>query len=126
MTRSVRLSIALYALATIAGAVIGVALDRTVLEKDRRRRGFDQRSMRAMLYRDLKLNPTQEAQVDSILDDRSAQQRALMAPLAPQMDSIVLRARGRISAILTPEQRATYEQMQREQERSRRARQEKR
>ncbi len=76
--------------------------------------------MRARLADDLGLDATQRVQLDSILDDRNRQVDSVMAPVRPQLDSLGAAARQRIRQLLTPEQQATYDQMQRAREDARR------
>jgi Spy/CpxP family protein refolding chaperone len=62
------------------------------------------------MYDDLALSSVQRAQIDSVLDQRNCQMRALMDPLKPQADSIRAAGQEQMLRILTPEQRARFEQ----------------
>lgn len=114
--RTHRGAIVLYVLAVVAGAAIGIAVDRTLLVERRGPGRPDPREMRRRFYDDLSLSPAQRAQMDTILEQRSTAYRTLMAPLRPQQDSIAAEARARMVALLTPSQRETYERLQRERE----------
>ena len=127
MTSSVRRAVLLYLLAVGAGAALGVAVDRTLAQGRRPDWRGNPRAMREHFYEELAVTPAQRAQLDSIFDARPAAYPALMSPLRPQQDSIAAAARARLVAVLTPEQRAKYETMERErQARARRPRPESR
>jgi hypothetical protein len=56
------------------------------------------------------LDASQRSAWDSILDDRHRQFDSLLQPIRPQMDSIRVRSRAQLRALLTtPEQRARYD-----------------
>ena len=69
---------------------------------------------------DLGMSSAQRAALDSLLDDRNRQYDSLMAPVRPAMDSLGVLTRQRLRQLLTPEQQATYDQIQREREEARR------
>ncbi len=113
MTRTKGLALAFYLGAAVAGLAIGVAADRLLRPPIATR--LSVREMRARFASDLKLTTAQRLSVDSILDARFRAESLLVVPIRPQLDSIRADARGRISALLTPDQRRVYEQMQRDQ-----------
>ena len=113
MTRTKGLAIAFYLGAAIAGVALGVAADRMLRPPIATRTTV--REMRARFAKDLNLTAAQRASVDSILDARFRAESLLVVPIRPQLDSVRADARGRISALLTSEQRRVYEQMQRDQ-----------
>ncbi len=113
MTRTKGLALAFYLGAAVAGLAIGIAADRLLRPPAAAR--LTVREMRARFASDLKLTTEQRAAVDSILDARFRAESLLVVPIRPQLDSIRGDARARISAVLTPEQRSVYEQMQRDQ-----------
>lgn len=113
MTRTKGLALAFYLGAVVAGVAIGFAADRYLRPAPATRVSGMQ--MRAWFARELKLDSAQRVAVDSILDARARAESLLVAPIRPQLDSIRAEARGRISALLTPEQVRVYEQMQRDQ-----------
>jgi Spy/CpxP family protein refolding chaperone len=113
MTRTKGLALAFYVGAAVAGMAIGFAADRYLRPAPATR--VSGREMREWFARELKLTDVQRLRVDSILDARARAESLLVAPIRPQLDSIRAEARGRISAILTPEQVRVYEQMQRDQ-----------
>jgi Spy/CpxP family protein refolding chaperone len=71
----------------------------------------NQRSMRAYVAKRLDLSPDQQAQMDSILDERYRAMRAAMDPVRPRMDSIRLASRARMRALLSPAQQAAFDQL---------------
>jgi Spy/CpxP family protein refolding chaperone len=113
MTRTKGLALAFYLGAVVAGVAIGITADRWLRPSPVTRMSGPQ--MREWFARELKLTDNQRTTVDSILDARSRAESLLVAPIRPQLDSIRTDARGRISALLTPEQVRVYEQMQRDQ-----------
>lgn len=120
MRRTNGYAVAFFVAALLAGAAIGAAADRAILRERMQREWGDARAMRARLADDLGMDASQRARLDSILDDRNRQVDSLMAPVRPQLDSLGAAARQRIRQLLTPEQQATYDQMQREREEARR------
>jgi Spy/CpxP family protein refolding chaperone len=120
MRRTNGYAVAFFVAAFIAGAAAGAAADRALLRERMERDWGNPRAMRARLADDLGLDATQRAQLDTILDGRNRQVDSVMAPVRPQLDSLGAAARQRIRQLLTPEQQATYDQMQREREEARR------
>lgn len=120
MRRTNGYAVAFFIAALLAGAAIGAAADRAILRERMQREWGDARAMRARLADDLGMDASQRAQLDSILDERNRQVDSLMAPVRPQLDSVGAAARQRIRQLLTPEQQATYDQIQREREEARR------
>ena len=93
--------------AFVVGGALGFTADR-VWGRDAACR--DPRGSKELLYERLDLTTAQRAAWDSILDDRHEQFQALLKPVRPQMDSIRLRARAQMRALLTtPEQRERFE-----------------
>jgi len=113
MTRTKGLALAFYLAAAVAGVAIGVAADR--MFRPAITTPASVRVMRERFANDLKLTADQRAAVDSILDARFRAESLLVVPIRPQLDSVRADARGKISALLTPEQLRVYEQMQRDQ-----------
>lgn len=120
MRRTNGYAAAFFIAALLAGAAIGAAADRAMLRERMLREWGDVRAMRARLADDLGMDVGQRARLDSILDDRNRQVDSVMGPVRPQLDSLGAAARQRIRQLLTPEQQATYDQMQREREEARR------
>jgi Spy/CpxP family protein refolding chaperone len=119
MTRTKRLALAFYLGAVAAGAAIGISVDRWMLRERLVNQWDDPRAMRRRLADELSLDASQRAALDSILDSRNARFDELMAPMRPRLDSVSVNARQRIRDLLTPEQRARYDQMQAEREAAR-------
>ena len=103
-----------------AGAAVGVVADRYIQRGQVMRQWGDQRAMRNRLADDLGMSAEQRASMDSLLDDRNRQYETLMAPMRPTLDSLGAATRQRLRQLLTPEQQATYDQIQREREEARR------
>ena len=117
MTKSKSLALAFYFGAALAGAAIGVSIDRLVVRAQPR--WWDQAEMWKRTFDRLKLTPSQRDTVSRIYDERDKKQELLIAPLRPALDSASVEARQRISRLLTPEQQTIYDQMQREREKAR-------
>lgn len=120
MRRTNGYAVAFFIAALLAGAAIGAAADRALLRERMQRQWGDVRAMRARLADDLGMDVSQRARLDSILDDRNRLVDSVMAPVRPQLDSLGAAARQRIRQLLTPEQQATYDQMQRARDDARR------
>ncbi len=118
MTRSKSLALAFYLGAALAGAAIGVSVDRLVVQG--RIKWWDQRAMRARLFDQLNLTPEQRDSAGKILDERNRKQDSILVPVKPSLDSASVEARARLSQLLTSEQKAIYDQMQREREQAQR------
>ncbi len=97
--------------AVLVGGVLGFSADRALRHA---RHTISER--RRALYADLALAPAQRASMDSILDERSCEYDAAVRSVQPVVDSVRARARIRINAILTPEQRTKVEAKRREED----------
>ena len=113
MTRPKSVALALLLGALLVGGLLGFTADRLVLG-DRIGEKMDQRRLRTRLAEDLSLSESQRVAVDSILDVRNRRIDQVVAPVRPQMDSIMGVARDEIRALLTPDQRTNFEQKVRE------------
>lgn len=112
MQNSKQLAVMFLLGAFLVGGALGFTADR-VWGRDATCR--DPRSSRALLYDRLELTTDQRTAWDGILDDRHRQFDSLFKPIKPQMDSIRLRARAQMRALLTtPEQRERFEAILRE------------
>jgi Spy/CpxP family protein refolding chaperone len=120
MTRTKSLALAFYLGAVAVGAAAGITVDRWILRERLVNQLDDPRAMRVRLADELKLDASQRAKLDTILDTRNARYDDLMAPMRPRLDSVSVLARQQIRDLLTPEQRTAYDQMQREREAARR------
>ncbi len=114
------LALAFFLATFAAGAAVGVVGDRWLARERVQRQWSDPRAMRARLADDLGMTPEQRTALDSLLDDRNRQMDSLMAPVRPALDSLGVATRQRIRQLLTSEQQATYDQIQREREEARR------
>jgi hypothetical protein len=95
--------------AVLVGGVVGFSADRVF-----RRDETSIAAKRAAMYDDLGLAPAQRAAMDSLLDARNCKYEAIFKPIQPALDSLKLETRGRINALLTPEQRARLDVRRRE------------
>lgn len=120
MNRTKGLAVAFYLAAIVAGAAIGVTVDRYVLRERLVRQWDDPRATRTRLADALQLDQVQRAALDSIVDTRNRNYSALMDPMRPRLDSVSSNARDQIRLLLTPEQQTVYDQMQRERDNARR------
>jgi len=93
--------------AVLVGGALGFTADRVWLKDPGCN---DPKCNRRLLYERLELDASQRAAWDSILDDRHRQFDSLFKPIRPQMDSIRMRSRAQLRALLTtPEQQARYD-----------------
>jgi len=76
----------------------------------------------AWLDRELKLTPEQRQQLEAILDEMAAGYRGIRERVGPEYEAVRQAGREKIRAILTPEQRARFEELVRglDEERARR------
>jgi Spy/CpxP family protein refolding chaperone len=115
-SRSKLIAAAVVIVAFLAGIVIGVAGDRFW----RVRHPFGPRRNPQMvtalilrrLDRELTLTPQQEAAVKQILTAREQRITALMSTVRPQIRQQIDAANAEIEKVLTPDQRAKFQQMQ--------------
>ncbi len=110
-------------LAAVGGVAAGVALDQSMSQS--RHLGFLARGtafrpppnrhprseLLDRLDASLDLTGEQRVRVDSVLARREAEMRALRDQVRPRFDSIAGRTRTDLLQILTPEQRARFEEL---------------
>ena len=72
----------------------------------------DRRAIRAELTRQLRLTPAQADTIDSIMNRRSGEFRALREEMRPRVQQLVDDVHASIERVLTPEQRARFRRMQ--------------
>jgi Spy/CpxP family protein refolding chaperone len=108
----------MYLGAALAGAAIALAADRAYTTTRTGRPG-DPRAMRTRYFDQLQLTQAQRDSATVVFDDRDRKYRALMEkwkptlePMRAAQDTVDTEFRGRMKQLLTPEQRATYDQMQ--------------
>lgn len=106
----------MYLGAALAGAATALAVDRMTV---RDARGVDQRSPRVRFFDQLQLTPAQRDSAAKLMDDRDRRFKALMDqrkvvldPIRAAQDSIDADWRQQFIRLLTPGQKATYDQMQ--------------
>jgi Spy/CpxP family protein refolding chaperone len=111
-------------LVAFAGGLVGIALDRLVLLPHMFRGpgfghehglGGPQRDaeFRARIAKQLGLSAEQQVRVDSIMDRRGRELRALRGQIQPTLDSIITSTRRQVDSVLTPEQRKKAEEFRR-------------
>ncbi len=120
----------------LAGALLGVVIDRAVhahAMDARSHGGFvgggprmggpfmgrepndtARKRMRERMAKELELTTTQAAQVDSLMSAQAPKFRALREKMEPAMDSLVKETQTQMDRILTPEQRAKAKAMREE------------
>ena len=107
MQRSKHLALMFLLGAVLVGGALGFTADRVWMKESSCN---DPRRCKALLYDRLELTAAQRAAWDSILDDRHRQFDSLFKPIRPQMDSIRMRSRAQLRALLTTrEQQARYD-----------------
>jgi Spy/CpxP family protein refolding chaperone len=118
MTRAKSLALAFYLGAALAGAALGISVDRMLVRPPQR---FDQKTARTRFFDQLHLTGATRDSAAGILDAREAKLKSLMdsnkamlAPFQARTDSIMEESRQRLSQLLTPEQKAIYDQMRRD------------
>lgn len=118
------LGFGLLAVAFLAGALAGAAIDRAVSDDDATAEARTERSegderSRSYIIDRVDMSDAQRAAIDSILDDRVRRMQAVWREVEPRLDAITDSARSEIMDVLTPEQRAEYEDMLRQRRGSR-------
>lgn len=111
MTRTKTVALAFYLGAALAGAAIGVAVDRSVVREQPH--WYDRREMRTRFFDDLHLTAAQRDSAAAFMDERNRRDSVLTAPVRPAMDSASDQMRQRLLQLFTPEQKSIYDQMQR-------------
>ncbi|HKG91916.1 MAG TPA: hypothetical protein VKA84_08505 [Gemmatimonadaceae bacterium] len=99
--------------ALIVGGALGFAADRVAV-RDRLSAPADRRALRDRMAEELGLSVAQRAALDTILDERHERLTALIQPIKPQLDAVKDTARQRIRRMLTAEQQAVFDEMQRQ------------
>ena len=122
MTRAKSLALAFYLGAALAGAAVGVAVDRSVFREPPRR---DAGWYRNRFFDQLHLTTPQRDSATVILDERMKQLRAVtdrhksaLDPYKAEQDSVFTEGRRRLSRLLTPEQQAKMQRARRRMARS--------
>jgi hypothetical protein len=110
MQRSRSLALMFLLGALLVGGALGFTADR-VLSTDRCARNGDNRRSFAWLTEELHLTPAQSAAVDSIVERRHREMRAVIAPVRPQMDAVRDTARQQIRRVLDETQRARFDEL---------------
>ena len=99
LQRSKQQALAFLLGAILVGGVLGFSAGRVMPRKAHA-------GGRQAMYDDLALSPSQRGAMDSLLDERNCQMRALMKPLRPQMDSMKKAGREQMLRLLDTTQRA--------------------
>lgn len=110
-----RTAILLVAVAFVAGALIGFAGGRVYsIYRLFNRRGSElfMHGILGHLDRELKLTPQQHEQIAAIMDRHHKRMQALADGIRPQMHQELEAANKEIGAVLTPEQRKKFDEMQ--------------
>ena len=97
MTRSKSVALTFYLGAALAGAAIGVSVDRVVARSAWN--PLDRFAARKRLWDDLHLTPSQRDSADHIFDERNRADSVLRAPVRPATDSVNARAHSAPDAV---------------------------
>lgn len=93
--------------ALLVGGVVGFSAERVLRHDPQHDESWYRREG---MYDDLQLTGEQRAAMDSVLDERNCQMHALMGRIKPQADSIRAAGREQMLRIMTPEQRARFDE----------------
>lgn len=114
----------------VGSGLTGIAIDRSFLRPPARTVAFpdtsfhpiesilrsptdaDRRAIRRELTRQLQLTPEQADTIDSIMNRRSGEFRALRAELRPRVQALVDSVHASIEQVLTPAQRDVFRRLQ--------------
>jgi hypothetical protein len=95
--------------AFLTGGVLGFTADRYMSHERADRNGRSNAALMRIMSERLRLSDQQQKSIDSILDQRSRQYRAVMEPVRPRLDSIKLNAREQMRRVLSQEQKEQFE-----------------
>ncbi len=93
----------------LTGGMAGAAVDR-VLTGETAKRDAPHEQQRGHIIDRVPMTEEQRADIDAILERRSERMQATWAEISPRLNAITDSARLEILEVLTPEQRADYEQ----------------
>jgi Spy/CpxP family protein refolding chaperone len=110
MQRSRSLALMFLLGALLVGGALGFTADR-VLTSDRCAKSGDNRRSFAWLTQELHLTPEQSAAVDSIVERRHREMRAVISTVRPQMVAVRDTARQQIRRVLNDAQRAQFDEL---------------
>jgi Spy/CpxP family protein refolding chaperone len=103
--------------AFLAGGALGFSAER-VIRADHGRGMLGTKAYRQRMADELKLTPTQQASIDSLIEQKHRQIIALYKPVKPQLDTIAVEARvvsdsthAQIKRLLNPDQQVKLEKM---------------
>ena len=124
------LAVVVLAALALGSGLAGVAIDRALLRPPTPAVAFpdtafhpiesilrsptdaDRRAIRLQLTRQLSLTPEQADTIDSIMNRRSGEFRALRAEIRPRVQGLVDSVHASIEQVLTPAQRDIFRRMQ--------------
>lgn len=110
MQRSRSLALMFLLGALLVGGALGFTADR-VLTSDRCAKSGDNRRSFAWLTEELHLTSEQSAAVDSIVERRHREMRAVISTVRPQMVAVRDTARQQIRRVLNDAQRARFDEL---------------
>lgn len=110
MQRSRSLALMFLLGALLVGGALGFTADR-VLTSDRCAKSGDNRRSFAWLTEELHLTPGQSAAVDSIVERRHREMRAVITTVRPRMVAVRDTARQQIRRVLNDAQRARFDEL---------------
>jgi Spy/CpxP family protein refolding chaperone len=103
------LGFALIVVTFVVGGLAGAAFDR-ILTGETVRREAPRSEQRAHVIDQVEMTEAQRATIDAILERRSERMKAAWAEISPRLEAITDSARLEIMEVLTPEQRAEYQE----------------
>ncbi|HUF25815.1 MAG TPA: hypothetical protein VMM18_02440 [Gemmatimonadaceae bacterium] len=111
--------------AVLVGGVLGFSADRLLVQDRLCDTKSGQRPPRETLSMKLGLSDAQTATLDSLLDVRRRDMRAVLEPVRPTIDSVSANTNAQIRAMLAPAQQTKWDQLRREAQEREQARREK-
>jgi Spy/CpxP family protein refolding chaperone len=108
--KAVALLALVFALGLALGAVGHMAAERDVFAARQRNNTRSERKFLNRLSNELKLTPEQQQELDTILADTKARYDAIRQSVNPQFQQVREQSNERIREVLTPEQRAAFDE----------------
>lgn len=123
------LAVVFVVLVFVAGTAAGVAVDRLWLLDDHGPRHGDHHGPRGgergrmrppqerfleELTNELDLDATQKAKITAVLDGAQTRARTIMEASRPALDEAMQKTRSEVLEVLTPEQRARFEELEKQ------------
>ena len=111
MQQSKHLAVMFLLGAVLVGGALGFTADRVMIGDQICSSHANPRDMRRMLADRLQLSPSQEAKMDSVLDERHRRIQAVMATVRDQLDSVRAHSGERMESILNEGQKQRFHEL---------------